>query len=256
VTKAGEGVNPDEVCRRLRWDSSFFERRIASVTVNRLTRASIQEIMRWCDAQGIDCLYFLADSNDPETVLLAESYNFHFVDIRVTLERKTDFLFPADPAEGLIRPYRESDLSCLREIARDSHRDSRFYSDKNFPEARCGALYEAWIDKSAHGDAGVVLVAVVREEAVGYIACESPPDGEPRIGLFAVAEHARGLGLGRALIAEGLRWFVQKGAARVTVVTQGRNIPAQRLYQRCGFVTRSVQLWYHHWRGSGPRSGE
>jgi hypothetical protein len=33
----------------------------------------------------------------------------------------------------------------------------------------------------------------------------------------------------------------------VNVVTQGRNSKAQRLYERCGFLTRSVQLWYHRW---------
>jgi ribosomal protein S18 acetylase RimI-like enzyme len=33
----------------------------------------------------------------------------------------------------------------------------------------------------------------------------------------------------------------------VSVVTQGRNVAAQRLYQRAGFVTASTQLWYHRW---------
>ena len=27
----------------------------------------------------------------------------------------------------------------------------------------------------------------------------------------------------------------------------GRNLAAQRLYQRSGFVTASLQLWYHRW---------
>jgi len=30
-------------------------------------------------------------------------------------------------------------------------------------------------------------------------------------------------------------------------VTQGSNIAAQRLYQRSGFLPKSVQLWYHFW---------
>jgi len=33
----------------------------------------------------------------------------------------------------------------------------------------------------------------------------------------------------------------------VTVVTQGLNVPAQRLYQKSGFLVSSVYLWYHLW---------
>ena len=44
-----------------------------------------------------------------------------------------------------------------------------------------------------------------------------------------------------------LDWFATQGVEKVTVVTQGRNGAAQRLYQRCGFVTGSIHLWYHKW---------
>lgn len=254
VTETREGSNPGGICNYRHWDSEFFGRRIATVTVNQLTGQSIQQILSWCDAERIDCLYFLADSGDPGTVTLAENAGFSLVDIRVTLERTADRLQSSGQAPSPIRPYQEGDLPNLRNIARVSHRDSRFYYDKHFPQSRCDALYETWIDKSVHGFADIVLVAVVREEAVGYISCQAPSAGEPQIGLFAIAEHAQGQGLGRELISEGLRWFAQHGASRVTVVTQGRNIRGQRLYQRCGFVTRSVQLWYHYWPGSGTRS--
>jgi hypothetical protein len=33
----------------------------------------------------------------------------------------------------------------------------------------------------------------------------------------------------------------------MTVVTQGRNRGAQRLYQQCGFLSRDLQLWHHKW---------
>jgi hypothetical protein len=44
-----------------------------------------------------------------------------------------------------------------------------------------------------------------------------------------------------------LRWFTENRLNRVEVVTQARNFTAQRLYQRSGFVTANVQLWFHKW---------
>jgi dTDP-4-amino-4,6-dideoxy-D-galactose acyltransferase len=42
----------------------------------------------------------------------------------------------------------------------------------------------------------------------------------------------------------------------VTGATQGRNIVMQRLFQKCGFVTRSVELWYHRWAARQPHGSE
>jgi ribosomal protein S18 acetylase RimI-like enzyme len=64
---------------------------------------------------------------------------------------------------------------------------------------------------------------------------------------IGVGPAARGHGVGTALVEALLSWAGSRGAERVTVVTQGRNVAAQRLYQRCGFLTRSIHLWYHHW---------
>jgi ribosomal protein S18 acetylase RimI-like enzyme len=44
-----------------------------------------------------------------------------------------------------------------------------------------------------------------------------------------------------------VRWFSEEGVEVVSVVTQARNVRAQRLYQRYGFTTRSVKLWFHRW---------
>ena len=44
--------------------------------------------------------------------------------------------------------------------------------------------------------------------------------------------------------------FEQQGSTEV--VTQGHAARAQRVYQKTGFITRSIQLWYHY-RSSGTR---
>lgn len=150
-------------------------------------------------------------------------------------------------ARAVIRPAVPADLAALRAIARVSHRESRFYHDGTFPAARCDLLYETWIEKSCSGYADAVLVTELDERPVGYVTCHRRAAGVGQIGLFAVAPDSQGKGLGGALLAHALGWFAGHGLGEATVVTQGRNAAAQRLYQRCGFLTKAVELWYHQW---------
>jgi len=49
------------------------------------------------------------------------------------------------------------------------------------------------------------------------------------------------------MIQQLLEWFTSRQIDPVFVVTQGRNVGAQAFYQRNGFITHSVELWYHKW---------
>jgi dTDP-4-amino-4,6-dideoxy-D-galactose acyltransferase len=242
------------LCRELPWDSGFFAKKIARADAHRVDKNSLTEITDWCREREIDCLYFLADADDSETIRLLEGAGFHFVDIRTTLETKVTALrlfnprIFLGPVDFRIRAGRLEDLPALRAIAGVSHVDSRFYNDGRFPPERCRNLYEVWIEKSVNGWAQAVLVAELNGEAVGYITCHFTST-KAEIGLLGVGEKAQGRGLGQQLIAESLRWFQEQGVKEVTVVTQGRNIRAQRVYQKAGFLVRSIQLWYHFWRG-------
>jgi dTDP-4-amino-4,6-dideoxy-D-galactose acyltransferase len=239
----------DNLCQFLNWDSDFFGYRIARVGPNRLNSGTIEEILKWCKANHIDCLYFLAEADDPDTVNLAEDNSFRFVDIRLTLD-KTLEQNPAageNDAQSIIRPFTPEDVPTLRAIAKASHQDSRFYFDSNFPASRCDALYEMWIEKSCYGYADAVLVADIKGQAVGYISCHLTSQNQGEIGLMGVAANRQGMGLGQKLVNGSLNWFVSQGVTHISVVTQGRNSQAQRLYQRCGFLTRRIQLWYHRW---------
>lgn len=72
-------------CQLLEWDTGFFGFRIARVTGNRLSRDDAPDILDWCAAERIRCLYMLAASDDAETADTAAAYQFSFVDIRTTL---------------------------------------------------------------------------------------------------------------------------------------------------------------------------
>ncbi len=249
-------MSSGSVCGYLDWDSEFFGRRIARVNASRITDESITDIDAWCSAHRIECLYLLADSADPPTTKLAQENGFRFVDVRVTLDvRSTKACGSGDIATGdAVRRATEADIAALKAIARRNHRDTRFYYDGNFPMRRCDELYETWIEKSYRGWAENVLVAAKQGEIEGYISCHVRTAVIGQIGLVGVAEKAQARGVGTELVAKALRWFSEQGIEVVSVVTQGRNVPAQRLYQKCGFATRSVELWFHRWTADALES--
>ena len=75
-----------EPCQFLQWDSDFFGFQIARVFDRHLSATDLGTIFTWCDANSVDCLYFLADSDDADTIRLVEEHSFHLVEIRITYE--------------------------------------------------------------------------------------------------------------------------------------------------------------------------
>lgn len=236
-------------CELLEWDSSFFGFRIGRVIGNSLTREHIEQIDTWCQENSISCLYFLACADEPVTTRLAEVHGFRLVDIRTTLSLRAGQTPPRRPNHGfVIRSACCEDVPVLEGLARESHHDTRFFYDGNFPSRLCEALYAKWIARSCEGYADTVLVAEAASVPVGYVACHLDDEHRTgRIGLLGVDSRLQCKGIGELLVLSALEWFLARGVQEVRVVTQGRNCAAQRLYQRCGFSTQAVELWYHKW---------
>lgn len=235
-------------CTFLPWDTYFFGFRIGRVNGHILTDEYYRLVEDWCKDQSIRCLYFLADSDDAVTVRVVEKAGFHFADVRVTLERSlSNYTVPDRLPDGLVvRPHQVADLPALKATASNGYTLSRFYFDEGFPRQKCSEMYEVWVRKSFDGYADEVLVAELNLQPVGYITL-NVKDTMGEISLVGISPAAQGQGIGKILVAQSLEWFNQRGQKSVEVVTQGRNIRAQRLYQREGFVTKIVQLWYHKW---------
>lgn len=244
-------VNSENICDILDWDTAFFGIRIARLNPSRLTKPILQQALQWCQENKIECLYFLADSDCYETVHLAKQADFTIADIRMLFERDlADFTFEEHPEAipGIsIRYSQLSDLPHLKRLTSKLYHHSRFFYDPHFSTERAEALYETWIEKSCKEYADIVLVMENKGEPVGYITCHISNPYEGSIGLVGVHEKLRGVGAGQHLVFTALQQFAERGVKRVEVVTQCRNCQAQRLYQRCGFLTKSVRLWYHKW---------
>ncbi len=240
----------DAVCRRLEWDSTFFGRRIASIRGKRLDRAKICSVQDFVRAESIDCIYYLVDDGDLESIEIAEDAGFRCMDVRVTRERSLEHRSLEDVVGA--QPYREEDLHALQAIARSSHGATRFYHDPGFPREMCDALYERWITNACISVESDVLVVRDSGDAVGYVTCLSESAEMGKIGLIAVAENCRGRGFGELLVRSSLVRLATRGHERVRVVSQARNAESARLYERLGFVTTVTERWYHFWQEAGP----
>ncbi|HJS20948.1 MAG TPA: GNAT family N-acetyltransferase [Anaerolineales bacterium] len=53
----------------------------------------------------------------------------------------------------------------------------------------------------------------------------------------------RGKGVGCALLTRAIQWAKQQGFPGVTLETQDNNVPACRLYEKCGFVLSGFDLY-------------
>jgi dTDP-4-amino-4,6-dideoxy-D-galactose acyltransferase len=231
----------------LDWDSDFFGVRIARVDPAALIASDPATLDAQCAHAGVECLYLLADVDDQPSCDAAAANGFRLVDIRMTLDTTAPGAhLGGDDRAPLVRAATTDDVARLKAITRDCFRHTRFYADGGFDRRRCDAMYELWIEKSCLGWADRVFTVDAGDRSAGYVSCHLR-DGVGQIGLFAVGAESRGHGTGASLIGAAMRWFADRGAESVFVVTQARNAAALKIYQRAGMTVRSMQLWFHKW---------
>lgn len=239
--------------KSLPWDSEFFGVSIGRIDSSKLDEENIEDLLNQAQMQEIKCLYFEANPDDSTTVLLAEQNGFHLVDVRVVLEHPFDDRpapvprYPV-PADLRIDSPHPGETSRLQDISAQIGLTSRFHFDQRFGQVQSARLYRTWIENACDGFADIVLVARWEQDgdAVGLITCTLKGDIAD-IQLAGVHVEHRKRNVGTGLVQAALNWAKGQNALAMQVVTQARNVPAQRLYQQMGFFTRSMTLFYHKW---------
>ncbi|MDQ1039132.1 ribosomal protein S18 acetylase RimI-like enzyme [Streptomyces sp. V3I8] len=90
------------------------------------------------------------------------------------------------------------------------------------------------------------LVAELDGRVVGYVRLGFPTPLASnahvrQIQGLAVADEARGRGVGRALLRAAVAEARRRGALRITLRVLGHNTPARTLYESEGFVVEGIQ---------------
>jgi ribosomal protein S18 acetylase RimI-like enzyme len=100
----------------------------------------------------------------------------------------------------------------------------------------------------------VVFFAWLGEEVIGQIRLRRYWNGYAYIDDIAVEPEYRGEGIGRALMARAIAWAKEKGLPGLMLETQDNNVPACRLYARCGFQLRGFDT--HLYKGLDASTDE
>lgn len=100
----------------------------------------------------------------------------------------------------------------------------------------------------------VVFFAWLGKEVIGQIRLRRYWNGYAYIDDIAVEPGYRGEGIGRALLGRGIAWAKEKGLPGLMLETQDNNVPACRLYARCGFQLRGFDT--HLYKGIDPSTDE
>ncbi len=115
-----------------------------------------------------------------------------------------------------------------------------------------GRLNREWLDRYFHVEAvdepvlddpqsnvlahgGVILYAVVDDEAIGTVALKHQGDGVFELTKMAVTEPFQGQGIGRDLLRAAIDRFHEIGGQRLYLESNSRLGPALALYESAGF---------------------
>lgn len=108
----------------------------------------------------------------------------------------------------------------------------------------------AYVDSSDK----IVFFAYVDDKFAGQIRLWRHWSGYAYIDYIAVEADYRGQGIGRALIERATEWAKSKEFPGLMLETQDNNVPACRLYERCGFELRGFDTQLY--KGSDPATDE
>ncbi len=234
----------------LDWDSDFFEIKIGAVVIADIME-ELQHIAAQAKKEQYNLVYATSDNVSIEILekISEKSANeLGPIDTKVTFIKK--IAAPEVIAEHLtITAYNNADnINQLYQLAFSSGKYSRFKIDEHFTDQQFTTMYSTWVDNSVNKIiADEVFMYKLHSDINGFVTIKINDDKTATIGLIAVNEAERGMGIGQALMSTAYNYALAQGCTHIKVPTQWQNKPACLFYKKIGFEIYSLQNIYHLW---------
>jgi dTDP-4-amino-4,6-dideoxy-D-galactose acyltransferase len=234
---------------KLEWDSEFWGFPVAYLSSRYLTDNIAHRTDKIIKRDNIRLVEYQCNCHDSRSVKTAERNGFHFTDIRMTFEKKLKNGYECKmPADITFARAGENDIKRLKDISSYLYKDSRYFFDENFDKEKANEFYKGWVEKAVLGRFDDECWCLYdKDKPFGFCTIKYHISDTANIGLFGMAKDYQGRGLAGLLLNMVFGRLTGNGVKKLSVVTQGRNYAAQRLYQKAGFITKSTELWYHKW---------
>lgn len=233
----------------LEWDTKFFGFGVARIMQTELDEAELSKTLEMLRDDNYRLVYWQIPIGKHESPRIAQVHDGFLADKKVTYVKELVGISDSRGASAYTPfPYPDTtpDAAIIK-LALQSAEYSRFRLDPKFPRELCDKLFTCWITRSVSKEiAWEVLVVKEQNDLLGLITLGAKGD-RADIGLVAVAEHARGRGVGRSLVTDADRHFAERGYTHAQVVTQQNNLGACRLYESCGYQIEKIEKIFHFW---------
>jgi ribosomal protein S18 acetylase RimI-like enzyme len=229
----------------LTWDTEFFGIKTGRIIPTSLQENPLASILTEMRQKGFQFVYW---ASEHQYAYDFQQYSGMMVDKKITFETNLQNINLDSMPLPKTEPYNSSlPFAQLEKLAIQSGVFSRFALDNRLPYEKFTALYKTWIRKSVSGEIADEVLVIRQNNHIAGMVTLSNKNGVGDIGLIAVDEKFRGRKFGQQLVWDAQRWFIQHSCHTAHVVTQGDNLPACRLYEKCGYQKIKTEFYYHFW---------
>jgi dTDP-4-amino-4,6-dideoxy-D-galactose acyltransferase len=227
------------ICKRLDWDSDFFEKEIAEIEY---------EVNISTDFSELNVFDLIVVKNNEKEDLIIPNFELNFQETKVLFSKKISE--SAINRNYLILDTDENQIKndVLYPLAFESGKYSRFKLDSNFQEEKFKELYKKWVDNSINKKfADKVFYIQQDHKIMGFVTLKKHQNSAS-IGLIAVESNSQGKGYGSMLLEKVEQYCEENKIVELQIPTQKENRLACQFYSKLGYIIIQEINIKHYWK--------